>query len=296
MPKSDDELLEIGRIVARTGEIEHRLTELGGSGTGLREKSESVSELTPDVRRKLAFIGSVRNRAAHEGGETISPEEITRFHAVAGEVLTALAAPSVPAEAVPAGNSAEDEKSEARRSRKKTARNKRMPADSGEEGKSLPFALVPMAHLVFGLQRLFDGVIPAAVPLLLLLLECVSLILIPVGVHHGSPVAAFCGGVLLAGCVGAGALDAFRLPADARPAGWLIWVPGINCFYFLCRMFQTLGYLSLFEGIVILGVWCAALLLAARGEWIAASAVGAASYGVSVLVWFHAQYNGAGVA
>lgn len=293
----DGELLEIGRIVTRTGEIEHRLAELGGSGSGLREKSESVSGLTPDVRRKLAFIGSIRNQVAHEGGMTISPEEITRFHAAAAEVLAALAALPASSESVSSGSTTtttEDEPPPVRRSRKKTEPDKRTLPEAEE--KSLPFALVPMAHLVFGLQRLFDGVIPAVVPLLLLLLESVSLILIPVGVKLHSPAAVCCGGALLAGCVGAGALDAFRRPLEARPPGWLVWIPGLNWFYFCGRMFQSFAYLSLFEGIVILGAWGAALLLAARGEWLAAAGVGAASYGVSVLVWFHSQYNGAGVA
>ena len=76
----ENRLLLTGKVVSLTGRIESRLAECGAVGTGLREKTDSLgSKLSPEVVKLLAYIGSIRNRFAHEPEAEISGEEFALF-------------------------------------------------------------------------------------------------------------------------------------------------------------------------------------------------------------------------
>ena len=87
----EEQLLTTGRVIDATRKIESKLVACGAVGSGLREKAESLGDRLPaEAARLIRFIGSVRNRFAHESGARLRPAELELFEEAAGSVLAAL--------------------------------------------------------------------------------------------------------------------------------------------------------------------------------------------------------------
>lgn len=87
----EEQLLTTGRVIDATRKIESKLVACGAVGSGLREKAESLGDRLPaEAARLIRFIGSVRNRFAHESGARLRPDELELFEEAAEAVLAEL--------------------------------------------------------------------------------------------------------------------------------------------------------------------------------------------------------------
>ncbi|HCP3093748.1 TPA: hypothetical protein ODL38_004948, partial [Escherichia coli] len=71
-------------IIDAASSVEDLIAKLGGTGRGLREKTNSISHLLePSYVKKINMIATVRNKAAHE---RVPPTNIQDFERVISEV------------------------------------------------------------------------------------------------------------------------------------------------------------------------------------------------------------------
>lgn len=91
---------DIETVIRFSKWVEHALeSRFGATGTGLREKADSVTDrLPPEVHAHLAFLATVRNALAHDHGEdrVRNPERYNQTRAALIEYFRPSRAPSAP--------------------------------------------------------------------------------------------------------------------------------------------------------------------------------------------------------
>ena len=146
----EEQLLTTGRVIDATRKIESKLVACGAVGRGQREKAESLGDRLPaEAARLIRFIGSVRNRFAHESGARLRPDELELFEEAAEAVLAEL--DSLP-EPVPP----EKKPSAARRKTVRTPAVPEVEDDGGGENDEDAGAL-PETGFSFRRKRMWDN-------------------------------------------------------------------------------------------------------------------------------------------
>ena len=268
----ENRLLLTGKVVSLTGRIESRLAECGAVGTGLREKTDSLgSKLSPEVVKLLAYIGSIRNRFAHEPEAEISGEEFALFEESVRMVQQELdilwpVSRSHRAEVSVSASLPEEEFDES--------------PYRGTEPDSDWLILagrLPVLHLAYAVHLFWRAVTPGIRLLGLLVGEVLGILLIAFGIWKGEPYVTGFGSALFLMVHGFGIWEAHRDPVKSLPA-FLYMTPGLNLFYFLLRLLPLLNWMMLFESFAIIMVWVAAIVMAARGEITIAGGLAFLSY------------------
>ncbi len=297
---NDRDIEQTGRIIALTRQIESRMSALGAEGTGLREKSESLGDrLPPESARLLAFIGSIRNRVAHEEDAVVSREEFALFEEAVQVVLEELGEPAPktkPKPAKPAKPPAEEkeeggEKVEKAGKVEKTKEPAPAPAAPPPEPTALEKWLEPMLanaslltmgripalHLLYAGKMMLDAAMPCLLVVLLAGFELAALFAIGYGLYSGIGwLAAVGAGVWFLTWLG-GIYDG-RFLAEEKLSWALLLIPGGNLAGFFLRFLAELEWGRFFAGAGILFAWIGALVLLCRGEFAAAGVVGFLSY------------------
>ncbi len=275
---TEQQLLETGRIIAFTREIETRMAACGAVGNGLREKSDSLAgRLPPETGRLLAFIGSVRNRVAHEAGTTVSHEEFQLFEEACAAIRKELDQITPPQEDQSPQTPAVSRRGEMRME-PETPEPSAAPPESGGEWLTVA-ARIPGAHLLYAFRQLFLSVgTEGGVMLGLFAAELAG---IGLGVRSfllREWLPAGIGATIVGSCWLYGVIDGFRRRGEHRIPAPLWLLPGVDLLYFLARFAVKTGWALFLESAIILGVWGGAIHLAATGEIPAALLLGFLSY------------------
>ncbi len=255
-----------GRIVTLAGGVEARLTECGGRGVGLREKSEALGErIPPEVGRLLAFIGNLRNRVAHEPGASVSAEEFELFQEAVATVQEELDRlfPRLGTASSPAGSPS--------------------PRNMDEEWFRTA-GRIPGLHLIFACKLAADALRPGWQMLLVALVEAGGLAMAGWGIYCRIFELAGFGGSLAMCAWAVGICDGWR----QRQAGshfplFIILIPILNFVYLAYRMARQLRWFLLAEAAVILVVWGAAIQMALAQEFPMAGILALLSYAGAVV-------------
>ncbi len=289
MNTTDSQEIEVaGKVITLTRQIESRLVALGASGSGLREKTESLAgRLSPEVEKLLAFLGCIRNRIAHEDQARITPEELQFFEEAAAAVLEELGVPqeaaakpqppaqpakSQPAPAIPAAAPAENIPPGT-------------PVSSEESAIPRQAGWIPLLHLVYALSLAGAALRPARRILLLGVLELGLIALCLFALLEGHfYLAGLAGSLFLLSYAAIFYEGWFRSRERIPPAFFLI--PGANLAWLLRELLRLTGWFRLAAAFTILAVWVVAILLAFRREFIAAGVLALLSYLVSVAATF----------
>lgn len=269
------QLLATGRVIAAARKIESRLVDCGGSGSGLREKVESLgSRLSPDTVRLINHIGGVRNRFAHESNVELRPDELQLFEEAAEAVLEDL-------DLLASGEGGEPEKPK-RSSRRKPAEDageseepEEPELEPEDAEKALPpwsspvWSCLPGPHLVYAVLTAWNAFGDGKLHLLLFLAELLSLTTLGFSVWLESVPLAVAGGCLFAVVWLCGLLLGLRGRKAGEELGFSP-VPLLNLFWFLRKVIVLADPARLVVAVAILGVWLAAIQLAVYGEYTAA--------------------------
>ncbi len=88
-----DRAAAIGQVILTARAIESRLHEIcGGEVAGIHALTEILgSRLPGELKRRLHYLATIRNQAAHEADFALSPEEFATFRNVAAETQKELA-------------------------------------------------------------------------------------------------------------------------------------------------------------------------------------------------------------
>lgn len=300
---NSQEIEVAGKVITLTRQIESRLVALGASGSGLREKTESLAgRLSPEVEKLLAFLGCIRNRIAHEDQARITPEELQFFEEAAAAVLEELGVPQetaakpqppappakpqspappvkpqpasapAPVPPTPAEAPAENIPSET-------------PVSPAESAIPRQAGWIPLLHLVYALSLAGAALRPARRILFLGLLELGSIALCLFALFEGHLyLAGLAGSVFLLSYAGIFYEGWFR-SAERMPLPFFL-IPGANLGWLLRELLRLTGWLRLAAAFTILAVWVVAILLALRREFSAAGVLALLSYLVSVAATF----------
>ncbi|MDD3153822.1 MAG: hypothetical protein PHS41_03065 [Victivallaceae bacterium] len=247
----------VGVIVGTTAKLESLLVASGGSGAGLHEKTESIRKRLPeDVEKKLHFIASVRNRAAHENPE-FSTTEFAAFEEAVAFVKPILENLAVTAAASPEEAIAPEKPKRRKRS---AAREQGIAVERELLTEFESFcrltAFIPGLQVVF-LARLFVYAITRSAPTLAAaLLEISSITLMIEAIRSGKGFSAenpllLAGGILFLSVYFAGVVMALRNRRVAALPMWTALTPGVNLVYFLYWSFIAIHWGSLFTGVLM---------------------------------------------
>ena len=273
----EEQLLTTGRVIDATRKIESTLVACGAVGSGLREKAESLGDRLPaEAARLIRFIGSVRNRFAHESGARLRPDELELFEEAAEAVLAEL--DSLP-EPVPP----EKKPSAARR---KTVRTPAVPeveddggGENDEDAGALPetavalppwdspiWTALPGLHLVYAFRAGWNAFGAGQLYLLLILAELIAFVLLGFAAVRGSMPLAAAGGVLGFAVYVCGLWLGLR----EKSGPGLYLVPAVNLAWFFRKVAACIEPARLIVAAAILGIWLAAVQLLLYGEFAAA--------------------------
>lgn len=277
----DEKLLITGRVIAAARQIETRLAECGATGSGLREKVESLGPRLPaETRNLINHIGGVRNRFAHESGAELRADELELFEEAVEAVLEDL-----------------DELSDTPRPETEKPKRKTAPAPSPaappDPEEPLPpwnspmWAYLPGPHLVYAFLSAWNAFGPGQLYLLLLLAELISLTALGFAAALSSLPLAVIGGSLFTVIWLCGLLLGLRRRAAGEGIG-LSPVPLLNLVWFFQKIIGHADSARLVVAGAILGIWLAAVQLAVSGEYAAAAIVGLMSWiGAFADSWLH---------
>ncbi len=213
---------EIGLVIIRSSQVERLLRRRGAAGTGLRELAESIDRtLTPEMRDLLCYIGSIRNRAAHEGDAVdIDEEELTLFARACDAVLNELREENSTGEFEIPGN---------------------QPVP-----RLKPLFLIPGFHLLFPLILLCRAFRDVLMPLTGILTQAAGVWTALVSLKKAEWLFMPAAVLLLA----AGTLSVQFCRTPVLPA--LRFVPVANCFFMLHSIIAGIDYMKLFAAVTLL--------------------------------------------
>lgn len=279
----DEKLLTTGRVIAAARQIETRLAECGASGSGLREKVQSLGPRLPSETRNLInHIGGVRNRFAHESGAELRADELELFEEAVEAVLEDL--DELAAEPQP--------ETETEKPKRKTAPAP-SPAAPPDPEKPLPpwnspmWAYLPGPHLVYAFLSAWNAFGAGQLYLLLLLFELLSLTVLGFAAALSSLPLAVAGGSLFTVIWLCGLFLGLRARSAEEGVG-LSPVPLLNLVWFFQKIIGHADPARLVVAGAILGIWLAAVQLAVSGEYAAAAIVGLMSWiGAFADSWLH---------
>lgn len=279
----DEKLLTTGRVIAAARQIETRLAECGASGSGLREKVQSLGNRLPaETRNLINHIGGVRNRFAHESGAELRADELELFEEAVEAVLEDL--DELAAEPQP--------ETETEKPKRKTAPAP-SPAAPPDPEKPLPpwnspmWAYLPGPHLVYAFLSAWNAFGAGQLHLLLLLLELLSLTVLGFAAALSSLPLAVAGGSLFTAIWLCGLFLGLRARSAEEGVG-LSPVPLLNLVWFFQKIIGHADPARLVVAGAILGIWLAAVQLAISGEYAAAAIVGLMSWiGAFADSWLH---------
>lgn len=277
----EEKLLTTGRVIAAARQIETRLAECGASGSGLREKVESLGPRLPaETRNLINHIGGVRNRFAHESGAELRADELELFEEAVEAVLEDL------------DELAAEPRPETEKPKRKTAPAP-FPAAPPDPEKPLPpwsspmWAYLPGPHLVYAFLSAWNAFGAGQLYLLLLLAELLSLTVLGFAAALSSLPLAVVGGSLFAVIWLCGLLLGLRSRTAEEGVG-LSPVPLLNLVWFFQKIIGHADPARLVVAGAILGIWLAAVQLAVSGEYAAAAIVGLMSWiGAFADSWLH---------
>ncbi|MDD3885863.1 MAG: hypothetical protein PHI35_03215 [Victivallaceae bacterium] len=247
MNQSNEMLLEKGRIITVTASIENRMTALGATGTGLREKTESLkSKLSAAAIRNSGYLGMLRNRVAHEPEATLTDEEIANFTNAADSLLDELEKLSGPAAAAVAAGippaaqvdtplfaTADDDDQDDDPPPVEEKHHHRRHRTLLEK-----LAFLPGIHLVFALVLLGRSLRRAAAYLVLAITECAAIWLIAVGFQKNNRPLLIAAAVTGAVCYLGGVIDRHYRHRNLPLA--LAAIPGVHIIYAcVCAVMHT---------------------------------------------------------
>lgn len=272
----DTQLLTTGRVIAAARKIETRLAECGATGSGMREKVESLGPRLPaETRNLINHIGGVRNRFAHESGADLRADELELFEEAVEAVLEDL-----------------DELSAAPPPKPERPRRKTSPPPSPDDvpvdtpddpEKPLPpwtspmWAYLPGPHLVYAFLTAWNAFGAGQLYLLLLLAELGSLTALGFAAALSSPPLAIAGGSLFAAIWLCGLVLGLRRRTAEQGVGFSP-VPLLNLVWFSQKIIVHTDPARLVVAGAILGIWLAAIQLAVSGEYAAALLIGLMSW------------------
>ncbi len=270
------QLLATGRIIAATRNIESKLVECGASGSGLREKTESLgSRLPVETVRLINHIGTVRNRVAHENNVELRDDELELFEEASATVLTELEKllpePKKAVRKKPAAPKSPTDEPAEPETTTKTPAEKALPP-----WNSPMWAYFPGVHLAYAFLTGWSAFGAGQLYLLLLLAELLSLTALGFAAALPSVPLAITGGSLFVAIWLCGAFLGWRGRAEYK-LGFCLF-PLLNLFWFIRKVIDFIDPARLVISIAILGTWLAAIQLAASGEFPAAAIVGAISW------------------
>ncbi|MBO5309187.1 MAG: hypothetical protein J6C40_14405 [Lentisphaeria bacterium] len=276
MMNSDEQnLLQTGKIISATREIESLMAECGAVGNGLREKTESLAgKLPPEAVKLSVYIGSIRNKLAHESEPQISQEEFQLFDAAAETLLQILEELKNPAVIPP----------------QETAEYIEEEEDETEETpvffKTRIAGFIPLAHLVFGGELLWRSFCRGWEYLALLLAEFLGLASVIYSLWNRAFGAWFgAGTALLVFCWLISIWDKLRR-ADGTLPGKLALFPLANTVYFAVCLWENFVLFYFIAALALFGCMGGGICFLLSREWVIAAVCGALSYLVSLTVCF----------
>lgn len=308
---NSQEIEVAGKVITLTRQIESRLVALGASGSGLREKTESLAgRLSPEVEKLLAFLGCIRNRIAHEDQPGISPEELQFFEEAVAAVLEELKLPGetaaesagTPAATLPPpppppapvtppepAVSATPVKPAARPSSPQSkATAPSQPAVAPPARPELVPSLagrIPLLHLAYAVELAYTALRPARRPLFLALLEVGAVVLAVFALLDGIYYLAGLAGSIFLLSYAAILYEGWFRSTERLPLAFFL-IPGANLLWVLRELLRLTGWFRLAAAFTILAVWMVALFLVLRREFLAAGILALLSYLVSVAATF----------
>ena len=245
----------------------------------------------------IHFIGTVRNRVAHESGVTLRADELELFEEAARAVLKELdriqpPAPESPAPLPPESPAPSPAPPPLRESddeppaRPKSARRAAAPepgSSSGEEPLLPPWnsplwATLPGLHLIYAFGAGWSAFGAGQLYLLLLLAELIALTALGFAAALASQPLAAAGGTLFLAVYLCGIWLGMRNPKEQGGRVWYPLIPLANLLFFLKKIAAFIEPARLVISIVILGTWLAAIQLAVTGELSAAGIIALASW------------------
>ncbi|MBS1369015.1 MAG: hypothetical protein HPZ91_03565 [Lentisphaeria bacterium] len=274
----EEQLMTTGRVIDATRKIESKLIECGATGSGLREKADSLgSGLPEEAGRLIHFIGNIRNRFAHESGATLRPDELELFEEAAAAVLAELdrlagaPPPAVEPEKPPKKAAAPSPKPP--REIPEAPEEPEAPAPQRQEPVLPPWdspvwAALPGLHLVYAFRAGWNAFGAGQLYLLLVLAELIALTLLGFAVAYMSGPLAASGGTLLLIVYLCGVWLGLRKTEKVRRPG-LYLVPVANIGWFAKKIAEYIVPSRLVISVAILGIWLAAIQLAIYGEYLA---------------------------
>ncbi len=287
-------LLTTGRVIDAARKIESRLVECGASGSGLREKADSLGSALPEEAVQLIhFVGTIRNRVAHESGTTLRPDELELFEEATEEILLELdkiaadsAAPTPEAAAAPPRKEREEEPP-AEKTAVPRNRSPRSPAKPPPEKTAEPLLppwnspmwnILPGLHLVYVFGAGWSAFGAGQLYLLLILAELIALTTLGFAAALASLPLAAAGGVLFLAIYGCGVWLGLRNPPDAGGRAWYSLIPLANFWFFAGKIIRFIDPAELVVSLALLGIWLAAVQLAIYREFTAAGVIACASW------------------
>lgn len=285
----EEQLLTTGRVIDATRKIESKLVACGATGSGLREKAESLGERLPDeAARLIRFIGSVRNRVAHESSAMLRPDELALFEEATQAVLTELDkfSPPEPSTGTPPaallkttppptaseGDGIGDETHE-------EVGTKTNPSAILPPWNSPIWSALPGLHLVYAFRAGWNAFGAGQLFLLLSIVELLGFVLLGFAAGYRSPLLAAGGGAL---CV-AVYLCGLWLGLREKKGFGLYLVPVANLVWFFRRITTCLEPTQLIVATAILGIWLAAIRLLLEEEFIASGITAMISWGGAII-------------
>ena len=291
----EEQLITTGRVIDATRRIESKLIECGATGSGLREKADSLGSALPaEAVRLIHFIGSIRNRIAHESDTTLRPDELELFEEAAQAVLDELDKlhssttssahltpepppapspkpradnePSDPAEALP------------RKAKSRTAKSEEKDDPLLPPWDSPLWTALPGLHLVYAFGAGWSAFGAGQLYLLLVLAELGALAALGFAAAFPSLPLAAAGGILFLAVYACGVWLGLRNPPEQGGRAWFCLIPLANFLFFAKKIAAFIEPARLVISIAILGIWLAAIQLAIYGEFTAAGIAAMASW------------------
>ena len=296
----EEQLITTGRVIDATRRIESKLIECGATGSGLREKADSLGSALPaEAVRLIHFIGSIRNRIAHESDTTLRPDELELFEEAARAVLDELdkihpvatspaASPPEPPPA-PAPEPKTDSEPEIlpvpAESARRAGKTRREVAESEKKDEPLLppwnsplWAALPGLHLVYAFGAGWSAFGAGQLYLLLVLAELGALAALGFAAAFPSLPLAAAGGMLFLAVYVCGVWLGLRNPPEQGGRAWFCLIPLANFLFFAKKIATFIEPARLVISIAILGIWLAALQLAIYREFTAAGIAALASW------------------
>ena len=295
---NEEQLIITGRVIDAARKIESKLIECGATGSGLREKADSLDAVLPkEVTQLIHFIGTIRNRVAHESGTMLRPDELQLFEEAALAVLDELdglktaPAPAPAPSPAPAARSElpptpppepDDEPDSPADSVPRNAKP-RAKKTGGDEPLLPPWnsplwAALPGLHLIYAFGAGWNAFGAGQLYLLLVLAELIALTALGFAAALASLPLAAAGGTLFLVVYGCGIYLGLDNPPEQGGRAWFCLIPFANLAFFVRKIVTYIKPDRLVVSIVIFGTWLAAIQLAISKELLAAGIAALASW------------------